>query len=134
MGRPVARVAVVAILLLGSGVLLVTQLHRAAASATYADIGTDAAGMARAIQDDRPPPPASPLGAAPAPESTNFAALANLGAQVQQLLAGAGATGGVSLVELGGPYPQSWNLSGDQSLVAASTYKQPVLMEDAQNI
>ena len=123
-----------AILLLGSGVLMVAQLHRAAASTTYADIGTDAAAVARTIEDDRPAPPTSPPKPAPVPESTNFAALPELGAQAQQQLAAAGATGAVSLIELGGSYPQSWNLNGDTSLVAASTYKQPVLMEDAQNI
>src|SRR5437660_4986381 len=134
MGRPVTRAAAVAILLLGSGVLLVAQLHGAAASTTYADIGTDANAVARTIEDDRPAPPTGPPTPTPVPESTDFAALANLGAQVQQLLAAAGATGAVSLIELGGSYPQSWNLNGDTSFVAASTYKQPVLMEDAQNI
>ena len=67
-------------------------------------------------------------------ESTNALGFLSLEAQVEQLLSGASATGAVSLIELGGSNPQAWNLDGDQSFVAASTYKQPLLMEDAQNI
>jgi beta-lactamase class A len=50
------------------------------------------------------------------------------------MLQNAGAQGGVSLIELGGSSPQSWSLSGDESYVAASTYKLPLLMDEAQNI
>ncbi len=53
---------------------------------------------------------------------------------VQQLLQDAGATGGVSMIELGGHGPQSWSYQGDMQFVAASTYKLPLLMEDAQNV
>jgi beta-lactamase class A len=42
--------------------------------------------------------------------------------------------GGVTLVELGGTNPQGWALNGDQPFTAASTYKLPLLMEEAQNV
>jgi beta-lactamase class A len=53
---------------------------------------------------------------------------------VQQLLSAAGAQGGVTLTELGGRNPQSWSLNGDEQFTAASTYKLPLLMEEAQNV
>ena len=53
---------------------------------------------------------------------------------VDRLLNEAGASGGVSLIELGGPGPQSWSYQGDMQFVAASTYKLPLLMLDAENV
>jgi beta-lactamase class A len=55
-----------------------------------------------------------------------------LQAQVDGIFQSAGADGGVSLVELG--TGQRWSSNGDQSFVAASTYKLPLLMEEAQDI
>jgi beta-lactamase class A len=45
-----------------------------------------------------------------------------------------GATVSVSLIELGGTQPRSWSAGGDRSMVAASTYKLPLLMAEAQGI
>jgi beta-lactamase class A len=53
---------------------------------------------------------------------------------VAQQIRAAGASGGVTLAELGGTNPQSWSLNGDQQFIAASTYKLPLLMEEAQNV
>ena len=53
---------------------------------------------------------------------------------VAQLVSAAGATGGVTLSELGGSNPQMWSLNGDRPFTAASTYKLPLLMEEAQNV
>lgn len=53
---------------------------------------------------------------------------------VQRLLDDAGASGGVSLIELGSRGPQSWSYQGDQQFAAASTYKLPLLMQEAQNV
>jgi beta-lactamase class A len=53
---------------------------------------------------------------------------------VAGILSAAGASGGVTLTELGGPGPQSWAYDGDRQFVAASTYKLPLLMEEAQNV
>jgi len=39
---------------------------------------------------------------------------------------------GISLVELGGPQPQRWSLAGDHVFFAASTYKLPTLMWNAE--
>ena len=52
--------------------------------------------------------------------------------EVVDLIEQAGATGGVSLVELGGAQAQSWSTNGDTKFAAASTYKLPLLMEEAQ--
>ena len=57
---------------------------------------------------------------------------ANLETAVTQLLDTADASGSVSLTELSSN--QSWSLNGDESFVAASTYKLPVLMKDAEDI
>jgi beta-lactamase class A len=59
---------------------------------------------------------------------------ASLQLQVTQLLDAAGADGGVTLTELEGDGPQTWSLAGDQKFTAASTYKLPLLMEEAQNV
>lgn len=53
---------------------------------------------------------------------------------VVKLLDAADATGAVTVAELGGPSPQTWSYGGDQQFVAASTYKLPLLMQDAQNV
>lgn len=53
---------------------------------------------------------------------------------VTQLLGAAGASGGVTLAELGGTSPQTWSYNGDQQFTAASTYKLPLLMDEAQNV
>lgn len=52
--------------------------------------------------------------------------------EVDTLVQDAGATAGVTLVELGGSQPQSWSSSGDESFVAASTYKLPLLMLESE--
>jgi beta-lactamase class A len=72
-------------------------------------------------------PTASPAG----PPHPSFDPLQR---SVTQLLAAGGATGAVTLTELEGGSPQTWSLNGDQRFVAASTYKLPLLMEEAQNV
>jgi beta-lactamase class A len=57
-----------------------------------------------------------------------------LQAQVLSLFQAAGASGAVTLVELGGREPRTWSLNGDQPLLAASTYKLPLLVEQAEKI
>jgi beta-lactamase class A len=74
-----------------------------------------------------PPAPVGPAAAA-------HPAFDGLQASVTQLIRAAGGNGGVALVELGGPAPQSWSFQGDTPFVAASTYKLPLLMEEAQNV
>lgn len=70
----------------------------------------------------------TPAPAAPTPRS--FAPLEN---QVTHLLDSAGVVaGGVSFTELASG--QSWALNGDESFVAASAYKLPLLMLDAQDV
>jgi beta-lactamase class A len=66
---------------------------------------------------------------APTPTQRSFGALQT---QVAGLIQSAGADGGVTFVELG--TGQAWSLNGDQPYVAASTYKLPLLMEEAQDI
>ena len=77
------------------------------------------------------PAAVTPAPAMPAPAATprSFTALQ---AEVDDLFQSAGAEGGVSLIELSAGH--SWSLNGDESFVAASTYKLPLLMEEAQDI
>jgi beta-lactamase class A len=127
-------VAGVACLVLGvatlfAGLALGANVH-APLRATAAEPAPSATAMAE------PSPPATPAATpaptatpAPAPTARSFATLQT---QVDGLLQSAGAEGGVTLVELGPG--QSWSLNGDQSFVAASTYKLPLLMEEAQAV
>jgi len=87
-----------------------------------------------AIAPVEPGPTATPMltpTLAPAPTSTprSFDALQS---QVDGIFQSDGAEGGVSLIELG--TGQRWSSNGDQSFVAASTYKLPLLMEEAQDV
>ena len=127
-----AALAAVGVLLLAGAFLLARQVDRPLAADAVGAIGDHAAAGTQAIQEDVPSAPATPVPATPVAETVT--GLAGLEAQVEQLLEGASATGAVSLIELDGPNPQAWDVDGDQRFVAASTYKQPVLMEDAQNI
>ncbi|HKA48173.1 MAG TPA: serine hydrolase [Candidatus Dormibacteraeota bacterium] len=70
-------------------------------------------------------------GGQPAKRHPSFAGLQQT---VQGLLDDAGASGGISLIELGTRGPQSWSYQGDQEFAAASTYKLPLLMQEAQNV
>lgn len=68
--------------------------------------------------------------ATPAPRST-----ATLDQQIASLAAAAGSSQvSVALVELGGPRPLTYSYQGDVSLTAASTYKLPTLMAEAQGV
>jgi beta-lactamase class A len=88
--------------------------------------------MASPVPVESPSPePTATATPAPTPTPRSFAGLQS---QVEDLLQAAGADGGVSLVELGGGAPQSWSVNGDASFVAASTYKLPLLMKEAQSI
>jgi beta-lactamase class A len=73
--------------------------------------------------------PSPSLTPAPTPTPRSFDALQ---AQVDGILQSAGADGGFSLIELGST--QRWSFNGDESFAAASTYKLPLLMEEAQDI
>lgn len=66
-----------------------------------------------------------------APQPRSFAQLQS---EVAAENAGSNARISVSLTELDGYNPQSWNFGGDRQIVAASTYKLPLLMAEAQLI
>jgi beta-lactamase class A len=57
-----------------------------------------------------------------------------LAAQMAALQSTNGARIGLSVIELGGANPQAWSFAGDDSFVAASTYKLPLLMAEAELI
>jgi beta-lactamase class A len=118
-----------------AGVALGADLHaplgvraadRGAAAATPAPSETPLTPLPLQTPTPVPTPVAT---AAPGPRSFE-----GLEAEVAGLLLSAGADGGVSLVELGGNAPRAWSLNGDAPFVAASTYKLPLLMEEAQDI
>jgi beta-lactamase class A len=90
------------------------------------------AGYALARHDDTSL--SSDAAAAPAAAAATRPAFQALQQAVAQLISAAGATGSVTLTELGGSNAQSWSLNGDQVFTAASTYKLPLLMEEAQNV
>jgi beta-lactamase class A len=53
---------------------------------------------------------------------------------VQNLAGGVNASIGVTLIELGGRQPRTWSYNGGGQFTAASTYKLPTLMANAQAI
>lgn len=81
-------------------------------------------------------PLGGPAAGSPAPGLLGTGRLSFDGLQraVAQVLRDAGATGAVSLAELGGTSPRTWSLDGDQQFTAASTYKLPLLMLEAQDV
>ena len=90
------------------------------------------AGFALAHHDDSSVSSAAAAG--PVVPAATRPAFQGLQQAVAQLVSAAGATGGVTLTELGGTDPQTWSLNGDQPFTAASTYKLPLLMEEAENV
>ncbi|HEY8643768.1 MAG TPA: serine hydrolase [Candidatus Dormibacteraeota bacterium] len=70
---------------------------------------------------------AAPAPAAPVPRDPG-----TLEQEVVQLAAAAGADVGVALIELGDEAPVTWSYNGDLQFIAASTYKLPLLMAEAQ--
>lgn len=82
-----------------------------------------------AIVIDTPSAAATPLSMpSPAPRQPHLDLLAQ---SISRIAAGAPGHVTVSLIELGGPAPQSWSYSGSIAIAAASTYKLPALMVDA---
>lgn len=97
--------------------------------------GRVASPMAPPSGTPTPTPLADPSTPAPTPTPTPAPtprSFDRLQSQVEGLLQSAGAEGGVSLIELDGG--ATWSLSGDESFVAASTYKLPLLMQEAQAV
>jgi beta-lactamase class A len=60
--------------------------------------------------------------------------IARLQEDLAAMVASSGAGVGIALIELGGRNPQTWSLNGDMSFPAASTYKLPALIYNAQKI
>jgi len=82
---------------------------------------------------------AGSLGALPTPATAGPAqparpAFAALQSTLEQILRASGTNGGVTISELEGQNPQTWSLAGDEQFLAASTYKLPLLMLEAQNV
>ncbi len=76
-------------------------------------------------------PSATPIASVAEPAARDTSALV---AALQQLIAGSGATVGVTVVELSGADALTWSLDGGAVFTAASTYKLVALMMEAQNI
>jgi beta-lactamase class A len=83
------------------------------------------------IADETPPPPSPDPASTPPPAHPAFAPLADA---VNAIVSASGAQVGVSLIELGGTAPAIWSDGGSVPMDAASTYKLPALMAEAQSI
>ncbi|MDQ6691791.1 MAG: class A beta-lactamase-related serine hydrolase, partial [Candidatus Dormibacteraeota bacterium] len=85
------------------------------------------------VQPDLVAVPVSVAAAAPVPvPALARPSTESLAQSVAQILSASPGQVAVSLLELGGPLPQSWSLNGSVPIPAASTYKLPVLMENAE--
>lgn len=112
-----------------AGLALGANLH-VPLSARAAEPAPTSAATARPTTPPTPEPTPTPSPTpAPTPTPLSFTALQS---QVEDVLHTDGVDGGVSLIELASS--QAWSLNGDQSFVAASTYKLPLLMEEAQDV
>jgi len=116
---------------LGAGLVLGANLHAPLRSATAEPLPSATALVEPSLTATPASTPTPVQTSTPAPTSTPLSFEA-LEAEVDDIFQSAGADGGVSLIELGSG--QRWSFNGDQSFVAASTYKLPLLMEEAQNI
>src|ERR1700737_536034 len=105
-------------------------------SAAYASPGgtpLPVAAMGRQQGQLAHPAPVAP----PAPTVTTVLAASafdQLRNDLETIAARSGANVGISLQELSGPRRNSYSLNGNQSFYAASTYKLPLLMAEAQQI
>ena len=113
-----------------------TRNHAAAgASATTPTVVAAAPALIvnRVTADPPTPAPAAPATPTQAPRPAPSAA--QLGADIQGLASQSGAQVSVTLIQLGpGAGPMTWSLNGGGQFTAASTYKLPLLMAEAQGI
>jgi beta-lactamase class A len=115
----------------GASVMLVVGLTGVASGTPQAAaVATPSAGDFTETSAPPPEPSADPT-PSPSPRPRSFAAL---DAAVRSLASRAGATVGVALIELEGGDAASWALAPDSDFDAASTYKLPLLMAEAQGI
>jgi beta-lactamase class A len=122
------------LLLLGSAaaaLMLVVGLTGVASGPRQA--ATIASPSPSDLTETSPPPPEPSADPTPSP-SPPPRSFASLDAAVRSLASRAGATVAVSLIELEGRDAASWALSPDSDFDAASTYKLPLLMAEAQGI
>jgi beta-lactamase class A len=109
-----------------SGGLLLGANQRAPVRAAAARRSPSTAVSAEPSPTAVPTPTVTP---APTATPRTFDALQ---IEVDGIFQSAGADGGVSLIELGSG--EHWSSNGDESFMAASTYKLPLLMEEAQDL
>ncbi|HEY8760093.1 MAG TPA: serine hydrolase [Candidatus Dormibacteraeota bacterium] len=114
---------------LGIRLILVTLIALASASAALDVSASNAEPAAVAAAAVPTPAPTAAISVTPAARDAD-----SLAAAVAALVAGSGATVGVSVVELGGTLPLSWSSNGTGVFTAASTYKLAALMVEAQRI
>ena len=114
---------------LGIRLILVTLIALASASAALDVSASNAEPAAVAAAAVPTPAPTAAISVTPAARDAD-----SLAAAVAALMAGSGATVGVSVVELGGTLPLSWSSNGTGVFTAASTYKLAALMVEAQRI
>lgn len=127
----VSLTAAVSALVLGAGEVHAAHLRPAVAAAAVTQTPPPVIGTPTLLPYSPAPTPAPAPTPTPKPAPSTDALAADLTA----LASAAGAGLGVSLVQLGaGAGPISFTYNGDQQFTAASTYKLPILMYEAQGI
>jgi len=125
--RVVVAVATLAALA-GGAVEIEPLVHRGVTEASAS--AREPAAVAQNPTDPSTPDPPLPT-PPPPPPPRDFAALEAL---VQEDSQASGATVSVALIELAGQGAASWSYLGDVPYAAASTYKLPLLMAEAEGI
>jgi beta-lactamase class A len=127
----------------GSLVLIVGGVLAFSLSFMYADVqAVDRSPkhtVAANLASNTPAPPAVEVTPEPTPTPTPAPAalpthpsFGPLAQTVGRIVAASGGQVGVSLIELGGSLPTNWSAGGSAQMDAASTYKLPALMDEAQ--
>lgn len=115
----------------GPGATAITPVGTATVLVTGVSTGLPAAPSLTSVPAENPVPPQAPT-PVPTPVATpRQPHLDQLAKSIARLTAQAPGRTSVSLVELGGPLPQTWSFNGSIQIAAASTYKLPALMDDA---
>jgi len=110
----------------------VTEVQAASRVARFAPAARTGAAAAPSSEPTSAAPATIP---SPAPAPTPVPRSGDsLQAVVDALAGSSGARVAVALVELGGARPLSWSYDGERRFTAASTYKLPLLMEEAQRL
>jgi beta-lactamase class A len=124
----------VGLLTLVAGVLTFSVGYLLADAGAIAPVSVPVSTISPAVDTPAPPTPAPVVETTNPTPTAQLRSFDTLAAQVNAIVSESGAQVGMSLIELGGTSPSTWQEGGTVKLEAASTYKLVVLMQEAQAV